>query len=94
MSTYTFLTSCVHGDVDALEAMIDRARQITWPTFRHRVPLGEIEELFPTYSYRGVGLHIKDDWAVSFWKSKYKGQLCYYLEHSCIEYIWTEIEQV
>jgi len=39
-----------------------------------------------------IGFHIKDDWAVSFCKSKYKGKPCYYIVHSGIEYIFLKEE--
>ena len=35
------------------------------------------------------GLHLKDDWAVHFYRSRYDGAPCYYIEHSLIEHIWT-----
>jgi hypothetical protein len=81
--------------------MAEHARQITWATFRKNVPLNEIRQRFPDYSYRGemynpytgeltIGFHLKDDWAVSFWSGRYRGERCYYVAHSGIEYIWTK----
>lgn len=106
---YGFLTSCVglngveHAAADLWD-MIDPAREIAWTTFRRHVPVKEVRDTFPFYSYRQehfnpdtgemtVGLHIKDDRNVSFWKSKFRGKPCYYIDHSSIEYIWTRVSQ-
>lgn len=87
---FTYLTNCVNSnDGPGVREMIDGARQVTWKTFIRHVPVKEIKELFPFYAWRGRGLHIKSDYAVAFYKSKYRGQKCYYIEHSRIEYIWT-----
>ena len=101
MKQYHYLTNCVNcGDGNAINAMTEQARQITWKTFLRHVPIQEVRNLFIDYSYRGeylasdgqptIGFHLKDDWAVSFWLSKYKGQRCYYICHSGIEYIFTK----
>ena len=37
--------------------------------------------------------HIKDDFAVGFWRSRYEGKRCYYITHSGIEYIFMEPEE-
>jgi len=81
--------------------MTEQAREITWATFRQHVHWEEVRRVFPYYSYRGEmynpetgeltgPFHIKDDWAVGFWKSTYDARPCYYITHSGIEYIFTE----
>lgn len=81
--------------------MTENAQTVTWETFRRHVPIHEVMGCFPYYSYRGednnpvtkeqtIGYHIKDDWAVGFWRSEYRGKPCYYITHSGIEYIWTK----
>lgn len=81
--------------------MKEQEREITWETFRSHVPVSSVQDVFPMYSYRGehynpwgeltIGFHIKDDWGVTFHKSKYRGKKCYFITHSAIEYIWTEV---
>jgi len=100
MGDFTYETNCVSSKAKYLIPMVDQARQITWETFRKHVRLEEVKRIFPDYSYRGeninengeltIGFHIKDDWAVSFWKSKFRHRTCYYIDHSGIEYIFTE----
>ena len=92
-------TCCVHSTARLINDMTDRGREITWETFRKHVHWTEVKRIFPDYSYRrenfmdngewNIGFHIKDDFAVGFWKSKYDGRDCYYITHSGIEYIFT-----
>ena len=89
---YEYETCCVNSTAKLINDMVDQAREITWETFRRHVHWTEVRRVFPFYSYRGVlGHHIKDDWHVGFWKSRYSGAPCYYITHSAIEYIFTEI---
>ncbi|KKL89527.1 hypothetical protein LCGC14_1913750 [marine sediment metagenome] len=93
-----FITSCVNSTAELINEMIDGAIEVEWATFRKRVGIEEIRRVFPYYSYRGethnkdgeltFPMHIKDDWGVTFWRSNYNGERCYYLEHSAIEYIF------
>ena len=101
MRTFRYTTNCVSSTASAINAMVDQATEITWETFRKHVPVEEVRNTFPAYSYRGeefdefgkltIGFHIKDDYMVGFWKSRYKGVCCYYITHSAIEYIFTEM---
>lgn len=91
--TYTYETCCIHSTAEAINNMVDQARDITWETFRSHVHWTDVRRVFPYYSYGGEMFspingeltsyyHIKDDWAVGFHKSKYKGIPCYYIQHS------------
>jgi len=102
---YIYETNCVSSHADDLEPMIDGAREITWETFRKHVHVSEVQRVFSNYSYRGEKInpetgeatcefHIKDDYAVSFCKSKFKGKPCYYIRWSAIEYIFTERDKI
>lgn len=98
---FQFETDCIHSTGPKIIAMTDAAREVTWATFKQHVPVEQVQAVFPFYSYRGekvnaagnmtCPLHIKDDYAVGFWKSTYEGRPCYYITHSAIEYIWTEV---
>lgn len=97
MKLYHFETCCVYSTAELINDMVDRAIDITWKTFCKHVGVDSVRDLFPDYSYTcgerktTCGFHIKDDWAVSFHRSKYNGKKCYYLVHSGIEYIFTEV---
>lgn len=86
---YRYLTNCISADGESIADMVDQEQQVTWDEFTRHVPLSDLEDMFPQYSWHGErGLLLKDDWAVSFWKSKYQGRDCYFMNHSAIEYIW------
>ena len=98
--TFQFETTCINSTAEAIWDMTDNDKEVTWKTFVKHVPLASIKDIFPMYSYRGemynpdtgelkIGFHIKDDWAVRFAKSRYKGKPCYFIQHSAIEYVWT-----
>lgn len=93
---YRYITNCVNSTAKAINDMVyNNSREIAWRTFRKHVSIEDLQYLFPYYSYGGRDerLHIKDDWAVTFNKSTYKGKPCYYLVHSAIEYIFVEPEE-
>lgn len=93
--TYAHFSSCVNWpreQVDELVELIDRNLEITWKTFIRYVSVKEIREMFPDYTYTGQTgtgcFHIKDDWSVSFHRSRYRGLWCYYVRWSAIEFVW------
>lgn len=99
--SYTFLTDCIHSTCEAISNMVEDEREITWRTFSKHVHWTQVRDLFPDYSYHGetynqageltIGFHLKDDViACSFHKSIYIGELCYFIRHSGIEYIFIE----
>lgn len=86
------VTTCVglpQRDVPALNKMQDDAIPVTYRTFRKRV--GEsLDEWAQAAGYvvKGPGLHLKDEWAVSFYRSKWKGKRCYFMTWSSIDHIF------
>ena len=86
---YQYLTCCVNigqRDLEKLETMIDKGRQIKPDTFFKYV---DFEELSKMMGYPESGnLTLKNDYAVSFYKSKWDKKICYYMNHSAIEYIF------
>lgn len=89
---YRYLRNCTSfgpGEVRHLEKMIDEATEITYRTFCQHCNWREASELFgyDTHPKQG-GLMLKNDWAVTYQRSKYKGKRCYVLCHSAIEYIF------
>ena len=83
--SYIFETDCVSANGEDITKMVDQAREITWETIRRRVGAKTIHEVLNQNAPS-----LKDDYAVSFWKSVYRGMHCYYIEHSAIEYVFTE----
>ncbi len=86
--------SCVNApDIEELEYVIDNARKISYDVFLKNINKKEFEELIIDMGYTklsgGVGLHIKDDYHVSFYVSKLSnGKKVYFMDHSAIEYVF------
>lgn len=87
---YEYIGNCVSLNGDKINEMKDKSRNVTWKTFLKYVSIKDVKECFPGYEWRGGGLHIKDDYAVSFCKSFYNGIPCYYICWSTIEFVWTK----
>ena len=87
MSKFQYKTCCVDAPSgEVITDMVDIARQITINTFFRHVSRKEVSEMLGYDKF----LRISQDYCVSFWKSKFMGELCYYVQHSAIEYIYTE----
>jgi hypothetical protein len=86
---YTYVTCCVDcPDVPALSNMIDIAMGITYATAAKYIDMQKTNRML---GYTGCGkLTLKTDYHVSFYRSKYQGKRCYFIKHSCIEYIYTK----
>lgn len=86
-----FVTSCVEADGDDIRAMMDFALPVTYRTFAARVgpkAVAMIRRRFG-YSKNGAGgLTLTRDWHLSFYRAKYRGELCYVMQHSRIEYVF------
>jgi hypothetical protein len=87
---YTFETSCVGASGEDINEMLDHwsHEEVTYDEMSKHCDLSAFEA---ELGYGpDIGLELKDDTMVSFWKSRYRGKRCYYLDHSRIEYIWVE----
>jgi hypothetical protein len=72
--------------------MMDKARQITYRTFVKAVGLDSLRGIFADYSWghhRG-DLRMKNDPYVTYFRSVFNGEQCYYVRHSGIEYIFID----
>jgi hypothetical protein len=93
-----FVTDCVSipvWDVDDLDDMVQESIEIDYESFVERVPEIELQRLFGDYNWEegdNNGLTLKDDFMVFYFQSTYKDRVCYYLQHSAIEYIFQEPE--
>jgi hypothetical protein len=90
---YQYETCCVNidrKDVNKLCECIDNAKEITYNTFKKYIGLEQVKSLMDDFGYTGSGLHIKNDYHVAYFKSKFKGKKCVYVTWSAIEYIFTE----
>jgi hypothetical protein len=95
---YQYLTKCIDSDGPSITAMVDRARTITFRTFARNCDWQPIAHQLGYITVPGKGLHLDEDYAVSFHRSRFKDPQrahhefqwvrCYYLRWSAIEYIF------
>jgi len=86
---YQFHIDCVHARGADILAMTDGAREISFATFARRCNTFQLLHDLG-YAVAGEkGLHVKDDYHVSFYRSRYRGRCCYYMDQSSIEYVFT-----
>lgn len=89
MKTFRYLINCVAAHGDDINEMKHSAREITWGTFSRHCDWEELAQGLG-YAARPPALRLRDDWHVRFYRGKYKGEWCYFLVHSAIEYIFVE----
>lgn len=82
-------TTCVQAPAIDIEDMIDAATECTY-----ELMLDNCDDLLEVayelgYTKESVPLALDTDYAVSFFKSMYQGQPCYYFVWSAIEHIFT-----
>ena len=83
-----YQTNCVNSTEKLISKMVDKAKEIDYKTLLESVTEEQINELFPFYKEL-PNLTIESDYTTSFYKSKYNGKKCVFIEHSRIEYIFT-----
>jgi hypothetical protein len=96
MNEYQYLECCIDSTAQHIHAMQDMAKEITFKTLQSHCNKHDMLKFqknlgYDTGAERG-GLRMKNDWAVSYYKSIYKGMPCYYINHSRIEYIFVRPE--
>ena len=85
-----FQYTCVSPkSTEELFFIVDNARDITYKTFRSKVNSKDFNMLQSGFGYDNLPFKLKDDYAVSFHKSKLPNKKpVYYFRHSAIEYIF------
>lgn len=76
-------------DVDELQAMVDRGRDVTFETFARQVdwvPLAK--SMGYAVSEDEEGMRLDEDRAASFRSSTWRGERVYYMVHSAIEFVF------
>ena len=87
---YHYTTNCTISTARKIQDMIDQSIEVTYKTILKLIGMDEIKNTFSFYAWNGQkGLKLKDDYAVSFYRSKYQGKRAYYICHSAIEYVFT-----
>jgi hypothetical protein len=92
---YTFIGTCIGGEGDLLKEMEDSAVEVSYRTIVRHLGRGVLANMFPYYKWVGteqngnqMDLLMSDDYAVTYYKSKYNDRPCYYIDHGAIFYIF------
>jgi len=83
-----FITDCVNSTEEAISNMKEQSKSIAYKTFFKRVNHTQVSRMLGYDLRPSHGLTIKNDCHVSYSKSKYLGESCYYVTWSAIEYIF------
>ena len=83
-----YIGNCTHLQCEFIWGLQDNSITVPYNKFIDIIPENEFKDLFPIYDWDEEGLQIKDDYAVSFYKAIVEHVEYYFIEHSCIEYIW------
>ena len=93
MNNYQYAWNCTStpGPVELLDEMVDDAIEIKRSYFMKFISAEQLQELFPFYCKRkDQGLTLANDYHVAYFSSYYNGKKCYFITHSCIEYVFTK----
>ena len=86
MEKLTLHITCVQSTCEDITEMVDNAREVTYRTVAKHCDLSDFKDMYEGSPY----LTLANDYAVSFHKSTFKGQPCYYIDHSCIEHVFLD----
>lgn len=81
-----YITSCVSASAEDIEEMVDNAVAVDIAEMRQKCN-HSFDDLIAELGY-SQDFPIERDRHVCFCRSNFQGNLCYYLEHSRIEYIF------
>lgn len=84
-----YLTNCTESTAELIDEMTEQGIEISYEELLQNVSQQELNEVFPAYVGIEDILTLESDYAVSYYKSIYFGEPCVYVEHSLIEYIFT-----
>ena len=87
MKRFELITTCAShdGPAEHLMDMTENALEVTYKTFIKYVDYRDLLAFF------GTNPSPKYEPYIGFYRSKYRGKRCYFVEHSNIEYVFQEI---
>ena len=84
----TYITNCINSTAKQINKMVERCVEIQYSDLLKHVTQDELDMVFPIYR-ECENLTLENDYTTSFYKSKYDGIECVYVEHSMVEYIFS-----
>lgn len=92
---FQFLGTCTELPASMTMQIVDDGREVTRKTFLKHVGLAKMREMEKRLGYKdhpSRGLMMANDYAVSYYRSKFRGRLIYYFCWSSIEFIFRKAE--
>lgn len=86
---FVFMGCCVNLPGPRIRAMVEDAKEVSRKVFMLHCP--SAREKFRELGYEDdprKGLTAKNDWHISYHRSRYAGKRCYYFRWSAIEYVF------
>lgn len=87
---YRLIARCCDGSCtnEELEYLYEHDREIKFDAFARHVNIQTISEYLGYAFGNTKGLHLKNDWHVRFYISRFRGQRCYHLDWSHIDHVF------
>lgn len=86
---FSLATRCVdQKDPHPLFDMYETAREVTYATFARRTDWKMVAKWLGYAVGSKRGLHLRKDYTVRFYRAKWFGQVCYYMDWSRIDHIF------
>jgi hypothetical protein len=82
------VTTCVQSTVAKIHALMKQARPIKFDTFARRTNWTPIAQQLGYSVGAEPGLHLRDDYCVRFYRSRWEGRRCYVMQWSAIEHVF------
>ncbi len=87
-----FITDCVNANGDDINEMVDAELEISLRTFLEHVNIDDLYSVLPYERDPRKGMTLRQDWAICFYRSKYRGDRCYFVKWSAIEFVFQEVD--
>ena len=90
---YYYALNCTDvEDGMEIQEMINRTKKVSWKEFNQHVSIEQIKKALGEETHvwdkKEKGLKIWQDPYVYYYRSEFRGEPCYYLDYSSIEYIF------
>jgi len=72
-----------------IDEMVETGIEINYKELLENVSQEELDRIFPMYIDMEGTLSLESDYAITYYKGKFKNKKCVWAEHSSIEYIFT-----
>lgn len=95
LSSYRYLGSCGTLPREFTQSLVDSAREISYDTFYRNVGIAAIQATESSWGHKFTLKEMKEyQNDFRFYKSKFRGHWFYFFQHSAIEYVYGDVDQI